>query len=283
MGKSSDQADIIMAYLDGKITETQLAQSLIEKIDSGGGAAVEVEAIQNALAAMYTIKTQLTAGGRTALAGIGVGVENNAGVLESQVLVLADRFAVGRSDDATGTFKSMFIIDNGNVYIDTAFIKNGTITNLMIGDIYCWLFQSAAEGGHPAVSGIPGLRVRNESTGQIVWQHNLRALRVVDAVYNAQGGWSKAYPAGRVYRLAPLSWGGLSEIRDVGDAGMGDGSRLYQQYWRTCYWNINNNVVSIRQVQESDQEIFDGPAGLACIVGMTPHLSFLVVDMTNFP
>ncbi|WNO48800.1 hypothetical protein [Achromobacter phage maay_LB1] len=148
---------------------------------------------------------------------------------------------------------------------------------------YCWLFQSAAEGGHPAVSGIPGLRVRNESTGQIVWQHNLRALRVVDAVYNAQGGWSKAYPAGRVYRLAPLSWGGLSEIRDVGDAGMGDGSRLYQQYWRTCYWNINNNVVSIRQVQESDQEIFDGPAGLAGIVGMTPHLSFLVVDMTNFP
>ncbi|WNO48536.1 hypothetical protein [Achromobacter phage hasilly_LB3] len=135
MGKSSDQADIIMAYLDGKITETQLAQSLIEKIDSGGGAAVEVEAIQNALAAMYTIKTQLTAGGRTALAGIGVGVENNDGVLESQVLVLADRFAVGRSDDATGTFKSMFIIDNGNVYIDTAFIKNGTITNAMIGNV----------------------------------------------------------------------------------------------------------------------------------------------------
>ncbi|MBD4204543.1 DUF1983 domain-containing protein, partial [Xanthomonas citri pv. citri] len=100
-----------------------------------GGAAVEVEAIQNALAAMYTIKTQLTAGGRTALAGIGVGVENNDGVLESQVLVLADRFAVGRSDDATGTFKSMFIIDNGNVYIDTAFIKNGTITNAMIGNV----------------------------------------------------------------------------------------------------------------------------------------------------
>ncbi|QIW86566.1 putative tail protein [Achromobacter phage AMA2] len=134
MGQSSDQADLIMAYLDGQITETQLAQSLITKIESGGEASVEVEAIKNDLAAMYTVKTQLTAGGRTALAGIGVGVENNQGVLESQVLVLADRFAVGRSDDVTGTFKSMFVVDAGNVYMNSAFIQDGTITNAKIGN-----------------------------------------------------------------------------------------------------------------------------------------------------
>lgn len=187
LGSSSDQADIIMEYLDGKITETQLAQALITKIESGGGAAVEVEAIQNALAAMYTIKTQLTAGGRTALAGIGVGVENNEGVLESQVLVLADRFAVGRSDDVTGTFKSMFIIDNGNVYIDTAFIKNGTITNLMIGDIIQsndfvpgvsgWRLHKGAQGLEMNGTG-NGYRVRLTNTGLYVWNTNTGVLCV---------------------------------------------------------------------------------------------------------
>ncbi|AJD82858.1 central tail fiber J [Achromobacter phage 83-24] len=158
MGQSSDQADIIMAYIDGKITETQLAQSLLTKINSGGEAAVEIEAIETALAAMYTVKTQLTAGGRTALAGIGVGVENNQGVLEPQVLVLADRFAVGRSDDVTGTFKSMFIVDAGNVYMDTAFIKNGSITNLMIGDT----IQS-----NNFVPGVSGWRLLKSGTFEI--------------------------------------------------------------------------------------------------------------------
>ncbi|WP_155401668.1 phage tail tip fiber protein, partial [Ralstonia solanacearum] len=43
------------------------------------------------LAAMYTIKTQIAANGRTYLAGIGVGVENDNGVIESQVLIAADR------------------------------------------------------------------------------------------------------------------------------------------------------------------------------------------------
>lgn len=131
VGMSEDDAAILLEYLDGKIEKTQLAQALREEIESGGGALVAVEKVESELAAMYTIKTQLTVGGRRVIAGIGVGVENNEGILESQVLVLADRFAV-MGGNGSSTF-APFVIDGGIVYINSAFIKDGSITNLKIG------------------------------------------------------------------------------------------------------------------------------------------------------
>lgn len=133
VGTSEDSAQIILEYLDGQIEKTQLAQSLREEVESGGGANVKIEAVENDLAAMYTIKTQLTEGGRRVIAGIGVGVENNEGVLESQVLVLADRFAV-MSPNGSDTL-SPFVVNGGVVYMNSAFIQDGTITNAKIGNI----------------------------------------------------------------------------------------------------------------------------------------------------
>lgn len=146
---------------------------------------------------------------------------------------------------------------------------------------YCYLFQSPTEAGHQAISGVPGLRVRNENTGAIVWQHNLRILKVTDAVYGATNGWARTYPAGRIYRIAPISWGGLSIITDKGDAGMGDGSRLYESRWRTCYWNISGTTVSVEQRDDYDPVWWDGPGGMAGTVGQSPHISFLVIDVTD--
>lgn len=131
-GQASSDATAILQYLAGQISETQLAQTLIQQINSGGDAAVAVQQLTSALAAMYTIKAQLTANGRTAMAGIGVGVENDGGVLESQVLVLADRFAV--INEAGDTLQSPFVIQGGQVFINQALIGTGWITNLMIGD-----------------------------------------------------------------------------------------------------------------------------------------------------
>ncbi|VFR43375.1 Phage tail fiber protein [plant metagenome] len=133
MGQASSDAGEILEYLQGQITETQLAQALIEKIDSGGESAVVVEQLVNQLAAMYTIKTQITDGGRTYLAGIGVGVENNEGTIESQVLVAADRFAVIHPNGTTTT--SPFVIQGGQAFMNQAFIADGTITNAKIGQV----------------------------------------------------------------------------------------------------------------------------------------------------
>ena len=133
IGISESDAAILLEYLDGQIEKTQLAQELRTEIESGGGAKVAVERVEDELAAMYTIKTQLTEGNRRVIAGIGVGVENDEGVLESQVLVLADRFAVMGSGSAS-TF-SPFVVDGGVVYMNSAFIKDGTITNAKIGNV----------------------------------------------------------------------------------------------------------------------------------------------------
>lgn len=129
-GQSSSDAGPILEYLNDQITETQLSQHLLEKIDSGG-ASVEVEQIKTELAAMYSIKTQLTVDNKPYLAGIGIGVENNEGIITSQVLIAASRFAV--VDPNSSKVYYPFVIQNGAAYIDTAFIKSGTITNAMIG------------------------------------------------------------------------------------------------------------------------------------------------------
>ena len=131
-GQSSADAGPILDYLNDQITETQLSQHLLEKIDSGGGAQIEIDALKTELAAMYSIKTQLTVDGKPYLAGIGVGVENNEGIITSQVLIAASRFAI--IDPNTTDVFYPFVVQNNAAYIKTAFIQDGSITNAKIGN-----------------------------------------------------------------------------------------------------------------------------------------------------
>ncbi|TWC11427.1 putative phage tail protein [Pseudomonas sp. SJZ085] len=130
-GQSSADAGPILDYLNDQITETQLSQHLLAKIDSGGGAQIEIDALKTELAAMYSIKTQLTVDGKPYLAGIGIGVENDEGIITSQVLIAASRFAV--VDPNTTNVFYPFVIQGGAAYIDTAFIRDGSISMLKIG------------------------------------------------------------------------------------------------------------------------------------------------------
>lgn len=130
-GQSSSDAGPILEYLNDQITETQLSQQLLGKIDSGGGAQIEIEALKSELAAMYSIKTQLTVDGRPYLAGIGIGVENDEGIITSQVLIAASRFAI--VDPNTTSVFYPFVVQDNAAYIDTAFIRDGSITMLKIG------------------------------------------------------------------------------------------------------------------------------------------------------
>ena len=130
-GQSSADAGPILDYLNDQITETQLSQHLLEKIDSGGGAQIEIDALKTELAAMYSIKTQLTVDGKPYLAGIGVGVENNEGIITSQVLIAASRFAI--IDPNTTDVFYPFVVQNNAAYIKSAFIQDGSITNAKIG------------------------------------------------------------------------------------------------------------------------------------------------------
>ncbi|MDK1394336.1 phage tail protein [Pseudomonas protegens] len=130
IGQASNDAGPILEYLSDKITSTQLSKKLLEKIESGGGSAVEIKALKDELNAMYTIKTQIMKDGRPYVAGIGVGVEDKPGGMVSQVLIAASTFAV--VDPNSNEVSYPFVVENNKVYIDSLFIKDGAIDNAKI-------------------------------------------------------------------------------------------------------------------------------------------------------
>ncbi|HFT0367899.1 TPA: host specificity protein J, partial [Enterobacter hormaechei] len=84
------------------------------------------------LKAMYNIKLGVSSNGQYYAAGMGIGVENTPSGMQSQVIFLADRFAVTHQAGATVTLP--FVIQNGQVFIRDALIGDGTISNAKIGN-----------------------------------------------------------------------------------------------------------------------------------------------------
>ncbi|WP_439411997.1 TipJ family phage tail tip protein [Enterobacter ludwigii] len=84
------------------------------------------------LEAMYSIKVGLSSNGQYYAAGMGIGVENTPGGMQSQVVFLADRFAVTQYAGATVTLP--FVIQNGQTIIRETLIGDGTIGNLKLGN-----------------------------------------------------------------------------------------------------------------------------------------------------
>ncbi|EQA7817206.1 MULTISPECIES: host specificity protein J [Enterobacter] len=84
------------------------------------------------LSAMYNIKVGVSSNGQYYAAGMGIGVENTPSGMQSQVIFLADRFAVTTA--AGNSVALPFVIQNGQTFIRTSFIQDGTIENAKIGN-----------------------------------------------------------------------------------------------------------------------------------------------------
>ncbi|NWB64301.1 DUF1983 domain-containing protein, partial [Pseudomonas sp. F1002] len=85
------------------------------------------------LSTMWSVKMQVNANGQYVAAGIGLGIEQNAdGLLQSQFLVSADRFAVVNTL-AGGGFVTPFVVQDGQVVIDTALISRAFIQEIVLG------------------------------------------------------------------------------------------------------------------------------------------------------
>ena len=81
--------------------------------------------------AMYNIKVGVASNGVLYAAGMGIGVQNTPSGMQSQVVFLADRFAV--MTQVGGAVTLPFVIQNGQTFIRDSFIQDGTITNAKIG------------------------------------------------------------------------------------------------------------------------------------------------------
>ncbi|MNJ62465.1 hypothetical protein D3C77_583060 [compost metagenome] len=80
---------------------------------------------------MWAVKMQVNAQGQYVAASVGMGIENGPGGLQSNFLVSADTFAV--VNGINGTLASPFAVTGGQVFMNSAFIMDGTITNAKIG------------------------------------------------------------------------------------------------------------------------------------------------------
>lgn len=90
-----------------------------------------VSNLNGSLNAMYSIKVGADVNGVQYAAGMGLGVQNTPAGMQSQVVFLADRFAVMSYAGSTVTLP--FVIQNGQTFIRDTFIQDGTITNAKIG------------------------------------------------------------------------------------------------------------------------------------------------------
>jgi len=84
------------------------------------------------LSTMWSVKMQLNQNEQYVYAGVGLGIENVEGVLQSQFLVSADRFAIVNTI-AGGAVSVPFAVQGGQVFMSSAFIQDGSITMLKIG------------------------------------------------------------------------------------------------------------------------------------------------------
>lgn len=81
--------------------------------------------------ASQVVQVGITANNIRYAAGWALGIDYSGGQLSSQFVVLANRFAVlNGTDQATASLP--FIIENGQTFINDAFIRQATITNLLV-------------------------------------------------------------------------------------------------------------------------------------------------------
>ncbi|MCM7752370.1 DUF1983 domain-containing protein [Enterobacter hormaechei] len=81
--------------------------------------------VNGQLSAMYNIKVGVTSNGQYYAAGMGIGVENTPSGMQSQVIFLADRFAV--TSQAGSTVSLPFVIQNGQTFINDALFRDASI------------------------------------------------------------------------------------------------------------------------------------------------------------
>ncbi|WP_454846046.1 host specificity protein J [Pseudomonas farris] len=123
------------AVIEGDVATGKRVDAVQVEMGQNSAVIQQVSQAQVALdgkaSAMWSVKMQIDSNGRYVAAGIGLGIENGPAGLQSQFLVNADRFAV--VNGLGGSPSAPFVVQNGQTFVSSAFIQDGTITNAKIG------------------------------------------------------------------------------------------------------------------------------------------------------
>lgn len=83
--------------------------------------------------ASYTLNMGIVRDGVKYNTGFGMSIEPNGDTYKSTVVFAADQFGIYSGSDP-GNYEAAFFVFNGQVFINSAFIQDGTITNAKIGE-----------------------------------------------------------------------------------------------------------------------------------------------------
>lgn len=118
--------DVSALARDNEVLTAQVGETKAMAEDT----AEVVVGMDGELRATRNIKVGVDVNGRYYSAGMGIGVENTPDGMQSMVLFLADLFAV--MSQPGGAPKSVFAIQNGQVFMNSAIINQADIINLII-------------------------------------------------------------------------------------------------------------------------------------------------------
>lgn len=165
-GQPSNDASGYLDFFKGEIGKTHLAQELWTQIDNGrlapdlaeirtsinkvsneitqtvnkkledqSAVIQQIQKVQvdtnNNLNSMWSVKLQQMKDGRLYVAGIGAGIENTPGGMQSQVLLAADRIAM--INPANGNTRPMFVGQGDQIFMNEVFLKYLTAPTITSG------------------------------------------------------------------------------------------------------------------------------------------------------
>lgn len=135
-GNISNSTDLTETLADfTQASATKINTLTVKSGENSAAINVNAQAIADVngnLSAMYNIKVGVSSNGQYYAAGMGIGVQNTPSGMQSQVIFLADRFAVTTMVGVTVTLP--FVIQNGQAIIRDTVIGDGTISNAKIGN-----------------------------------------------------------------------------------------------------------------------------------------------------
>lgn len=151
-----------------------------------------VSDINDKVSLSWSVKMQYNSlTGQYITAGVGLSIENGPAGLQSQFLVSADRFAIVNTI-AGGAISVPFAVQGGQVFMNSAFIQDGTITNAKIGNFIA---------SNNYVAGVSGWKLFFDGTFEINSAFGGQARQVI----NNAGG--KVFDENGTKRY---QWGDLS-------------------------------------------------------------------------
>ena len=135
-GNISNSTDLTETLADfTQASATKINTLTVKSGENSAAINVNAQAIADVngnLSAMYNIKVGVSSNGQYYAAGMGIGVQTTPSGMQSQVIFLADRFAV--TTMVGGTVTLPFVIQNGQAIIRDTVIGDGTISNAKIGN-----------------------------------------------------------------------------------------------------------------------------------------------------